>query len=397
MADRGLQGWSADPFGLHQERYFSAGHPTKLVRDGTVERFEAPPSDTFVPADAVTAADTFGRPTAAAPGGFAATTPPPFGASGPRPRDPGYPLGLRYPPDPGSAPGRPRRRHLGLLVAVTAIAAASIVGVMVGKGSRSPTSPDQALTLTSPVAFVTHSAQQTLAEHTVDVTMSGTIQVSAKNVAVDGTGQMNFDTNAMTFDLHAAGAGVSVEEKMLMAGGNAYFALSANGLNFSQLTGGRSWIQLPVQQSATDVLAGSDPASSLSLLEQQGSTVRPLGSKTIDGVGCTGYAVTPSKQAMIAETRSENAKLGLPSTVTDQELQQMQYTTPPTVTIWSDAQGLVREISVNMQLNLQGSATAGDLVMDFSHYGAPVSITAPPPSDTISLTSFLQNLGSKGT
>ena len=31
------QGWQPDPFGRHQSRYFSAGRPTYLVRDGNVE------------------------------------------------------------------------------------------------------------------------------------------------------------------------------------------------------------------------------------------------------------------------------------------------------------------------------------------------------------------------
>src|SRR5579862_6281881 len=49
METRGLQGWAADPFRLHAERYFSVGHPTKLVRDGNVEAFDDPPSDRFFP------------------------------------------------------------------------------------------------------------------------------------------------------------------------------------------------------------------------------------------------------------------------------------------------------------------------------------------------------------
>ena len=33
----GLQGWHPDPFGRHEERYFSAGEPTYLIRDGDAE------------------------------------------------------------------------------------------------------------------------------------------------------------------------------------------------------------------------------------------------------------------------------------------------------------------------------------------------------------------------
>jgi len=41
-----VQGWYEDPFGLHEERYISAGRATKLVRDGDVESYDEPPSET---------------------------------------------------------------------------------------------------------------------------------------------------------------------------------------------------------------------------------------------------------------------------------------------------------------------------------------------------------------
>ena len=44
MTQTFLEGWCTDPWGLHDARWMSAGSPTKLVRDGDVERFEAIPS-----------------------------------------------------------------------------------------------------------------------------------------------------------------------------------------------------------------------------------------------------------------------------------------------------------------------------------------------------------------
>ena len=41
------EGWYRDPFGLHTDRWFSAGRPTSLVRDDDVEARDAPPSDTY--------------------------------------------------------------------------------------------------------------------------------------------------------------------------------------------------------------------------------------------------------------------------------------------------------------------------------------------------------------
>jgi hypothetical protein len=45
VADGAVQGWHADPSGLHEMRYFSAGQPTKLVRDGRLESYDEPPTD----------------------------------------------------------------------------------------------------------------------------------------------------------------------------------------------------------------------------------------------------------------------------------------------------------------------------------------------------------------
>jgi hypothetical protein len=37
------QGWYHDPYRVHEDRYFSDGHPTKLVRDSGVECYDPPP------------------------------------------------------------------------------------------------------------------------------------------------------------------------------------------------------------------------------------------------------------------------------------------------------------------------------------------------------------------
>jgi hypothetical protein len=37
------QGWYRDPWAVHQDRYFSGGMPTKLVRDDGQESWDPPP------------------------------------------------------------------------------------------------------------------------------------------------------------------------------------------------------------------------------------------------------------------------------------------------------------------------------------------------------------------
>ncbi len=37
------EGWYRDPYLVHEDRWFSAGQPTKLVRDGGSEAYDPPP------------------------------------------------------------------------------------------------------------------------------------------------------------------------------------------------------------------------------------------------------------------------------------------------------------------------------------------------------------------
>ena len=56
MGTNPAEGWYRDPFGVHEDRWMSAGRPTKLVRDGGTESYDPPPDlplpGVLVPADA---------------------------------------------------------------------------------------------------------------------------------------------------------------------------------------------------------------------------------------------------------------------------------------------------------------------------------------------------------
>jgi len=51
------QGWYLDPYGIHGDRWFSAGQPTDLVRDDHVVSHDAPP-DGEVPTPLVRAQES---------------------------------------------------------------------------------------------------------------------------------------------------------------------------------------------------------------------------------------------------------------------------------------------------------------------------------------------------
>jgi len=359
MANRQRQGWCADPFQLHEERYFSSGRPTKLVRDGKLESYEDPPSDTYeVPDDEAEAEGSVPGP--ATPGRYPPGGPlPRVGVTGQYPSGSSASQRVR-------AQAVRRRSHALLITAAAAIVGATVAGlfVLVHQESRATPHPDQP-TAISQAAFVRQSAAKTLAERTANVTLAGTVQVAGRTATVGGTGAINFAANAMQYNMSIGSPGQLVTERELMVNGNLYISLTISGTSLAKLTGGRDWIETPISQSSSTNLVGSDPVSSLSLLERQGLTVRQIGTKVIEGQSCTGYAVTPTKPA-------------------------------PTVTVWLDAQGLMREMSMNLGLLTGGSGTVSvSMVMYVSYYGSPVQVTAPAASDTISYESFLKTLGAK--
>ena len=47
MSYEPLEGWYTDPFERHEARWFSAGAPSKLVRDGGAESSDPPPDEPF--------------------------------------------------------------------------------------------------------------------------------------------------------------------------------------------------------------------------------------------------------------------------------------------------------------------------------------------------------------
>jgi hypothetical protein len=379
MASEITQGWHDDPFRLHEQRYFSAGRPTKLVRDGRVETYEEPPADAVEPARS--AADAGVLANGQAP-------PATVGVSSSRAAA------------PGASEERPRRSGNGLVTGIAALALAAGVALLVmvfvsGPGSpRLPRAP-RSLAV-SDAAFVMKSARQTLGERTADVTVSGDINVAGQSVAVTGSGETDFSANAVALDIHLTVSGHSLAEREILTHGNLYIAVRIDGKSLAHATGGRAWIQMPVAQSRSANLLGSDPLSTLSVLEQQGNSVRNTGTTIIAGVSCTGYAVIPTKQAMISAARKEFSSLGLPAAVTSAELSMIKAMSPPTTTIWLDAHGIMRQMSVSLQVGGLSNVGGSDLVMGFYHYGALVQISAPAPSDVVSYKALLKALHGPG-
>src|SRR5579862_4266970 len=261
-----LQGWYADPFRLHEARYFSAGQPTALVRDGGTESYDEPPAGGWDPAA--------GTATTAAP--MSAPMSAPSAAAAPGPGGPGaaWPQGAArdaYQYSAAAIRGR-RRSRSGAFAGVTLLVAAAVIGVLI-------TNQPQSL---SPVAFVRQSAQRTLAQHTADMTLSMKVQFDGLNETLYGSGELNFSTDAMAIDVTGGPSGQPFDIKEILVNGTLYIAFSIDGQ--SPLgPGGPTWSQLTVPTSGSGSYSDGDPYTMLSQIEREGGTLRPLGTKVIGG------------------------------------------------------------------------------------------------------------------
>jgi hypothetical protein len=358
------QGWHADPFGLHEARYFSAGHPTKLVRDGGTECYDEPPPESWPPPEPDRHTD--------APAWQADAPTWQAGLSAEPSETPGDLEDiLTEPPEAqwNADYAPPPKRPWAAFAAAAVIIGGTIAGLisLTHEGSAAA-SGDAA---GAPAAFVAGSARQTVAQKTVAIAMSGTVQSSGNSTAqLDGNGTVDFSTHSMAVTFSYSFSGHSFAERMIMTGGNDYLALSIDGRGLA--SDGRHWARWANTESLPASIKDLDLSSALSALEQPGASVTALGTRTIGGRNCYGYAVSPARQADDPQSAT---------------------------TVWAASDQLLCQLSVVVrQSSSAGSlAAGGQLVMDFTHYGAPVRITAPAQSDTESGPRWLAGLGNRAS
>ena len=400
------EGWAPDPFEAHELRFFVDGLPTKLVKDGSAEAFDDLPPRSSWPSNLLppelSPAPVVEQSTAPPPGQSTAPVvdqstppppPPPIGTSYWSPPPPAPRLGTDAPPmfpgpagpgltgsglpdtfavGPGPTPTRRPRRRLvtGLVVLVLAAAAGGVFAVVSGSKSAA--------------AAVIDSVNSTMADRTAHVEMTMTENSSASNVTATGVGGLDFTQSALQLQLTVDAAGQHIPITAMYLGGSVYESFP--GLD--QLIPGKSWISLDVGSATTGegpgaFSTGNNPTAMLSLLAQQGNTVVPLGPSTVDGTSVQGYEVKLST----ATIKDELSKLPSWMTAALSEINIQGVTNK----VYVDGSGLLRRYTLSLTETTAstGKFTVGE-GLDFSNYGTPVTVHAPPAGDVVTFSQFLQ-------
>lgn len=249
------------------------------------------------------------------------------------------------------------------------------------------------------VAYVGTVAKRTAAQVSADLSLTMDIHAAGQSVTVNGTGQLDFAHRAMTMTMTMSMGGMSGTMREVMSGGAVYVSMDMAGQSMKQILG-KDWLRVPLGSAATSSFT-QDPLQLLDQLQQtSGVTVSPLGPSTVDGLSVDGYAVTVNNLAAVAGAKQRLGSLGLSPEMQQKMLDVLAKAGPLHMTVYIDpAKHLLRRTTLDMNLDFgsvlgQEASKVGPVAatatLDFTHYGTPVHITAPPANDVTDMP----NLGS---
>ena len=238
-------------------------------------------------------------------------------------------------------------------------------------------------------AAVIDAVNNSLAGKTAHVALTESVQEAGQGFTMNGTGSIDFSQNAL--DLQASGTvgGQQLDLELLYLGGTMYMQIPG----ISQVESGKSWVSLDLSSIANQAGSGSagalgsggNPTATLQLLAQQGNTVTPIGSSTIDGVDVQGYQVTLSHAAIEAELAKANLPSWIRQAASSVNIGDTSYK------VYVDGQGLLRREAISMQISVSSQQAAVSVQMDLTDYGAPVNVQAPPADQVVDFSHFLQD------
>jgi hypothetical protein len=241
------------------------------------------------------------------------------------------------------------------------------------------------------------AARSSLAGQSADISLTMTMDVAGRGrdvtVTASGSGSVDFTTGDADSTITHQGtpelSGARIHE--IATGGQNYLQFS--GPAFAEFGLGDQWVATPAgsNSSAGDGgLSQTDPSGMLQAMAAQGDTVTPTGSSTVDGQSVATYHVTIDTAAVQQRIGAAN----LPASEASAARQFLSGSDIELDVAVDPATSTVRQVRTDLTASLGGTAMTGTVVEDFTDYGTPVSVTAPPADQVISLQQFEQEASS---
>jgi hypothetical protein len=280
--------------------------------------------------------------------------------------------------------GRVRRRQKKRMFVAGGVGAAIVLVIaLVVVGGAGPGS-------TNAAAQVMRSARTTLAAHTADLQISGSITGDGQSIPITGSGYADLSANLETMTVSFSAKNTSLQETEVQNGATVYLQLIENDQNIvSQVIPGKNWVQIPVA-TPTSGLGDGTPniLAQLQLLTAQGNTVTSLGSSTINGEAVKGYQVIITKKAMAAGLKREEALGGAEASAIKAALNEFSIN-PPQIDVWVNSSDLLQREKTVISVSTGSTTVGGEIDIDFSNYGTQTEVTIPAGSQVAPYSTFL--------
>ena len=278
----------------------------------------------------------------------------------------------------------PTRRRTKPLVMIGAAVAIVVVVSFVVIGGSGPGAKDAA-------AQVMLGARTTLAKDTVKFAIHGSISDNTQSIPITGSGVANLSSNTESVSLAFDANYTAIQETVVADGPSTYERILENGHNLiGRVLPGKAWLEGPENKASAGGLglSSSDILGQLQVYAQRGNSVIPLGPSTINGQAVAGYQVTLSPKTINAAVKRLEAQGGASAAAVKTFLQNDGSINDPVIKLWMGTNHLLVSEEADVSVSAGGTSENTELTMDFSDYGLPVSISAPPPSAVTSLKVF---------
>ena len=231
----------------------------------------------------------------------------------------------------------------------------------------------------STAALVTGAVDAATDAKTAKLSGSMTIAFGGKRIDVPIDGAIDFEHQAASLSVDMsklAGGVMSGAMEIRMVDGTMYMNMGALlGSRADSVLHGRDWVSVDVAamggQSSTQ-----NPADMLQALRGAGD-VRLVGHEEIDGTETDHYRADIDVQKAMEKVPAKDRDLAA------RGLSDLGSSFP--IDVWIDHDGLPRRFALDIEIPGQGSVRES---IDYSDYGADVSIEAPPADQVQSMGDF---------
>jgi hypothetical protein len=232
----------------------------------------------------------------------------------------------------------------------------------------------------------------------VEFTMD--MKVAGESFDVTGSGAFVYSDSLgfLTFRMALPELG-NVTMDMRMVGTKLYMRMP-DALGGESLPSGKEWIGFDLAKSLEQVGLGSfdftrqqDPAQMLRYLRAASADVSEAGYDKVRGVQTTRYVgrmdLRKALDAGLEELRMSDAEREQARQGMQGMLDQVGAATVP-FEVFIDAQGLLRRLSMDMSMTIEGEQLGMEMQMDYYDFGVTVEVQAPPASSVLDVTDALQ-------